>query len=88
MSVYVDRLRDWGWMLRGRRVPNCHMIADTLEELHGAAAAIGLRREWFQESHGGHYDLVPSKRLAAVSLGAIEIDDHRFVEKIRENTTP
>jgi hypothetical protein len=44
-----------------------------LEELHRFAESIGLRRAWFQNHRVvPHYDLTPSKRAAAVRLGAIE----------------
>lgn len=84
MSVYVDVLRDWGWRLG----PSCHLIADTNEELHEFALKIGMKREWFQKSSSGpHYDLVRSRRIKAVQLGAIELDDKKFhviLEKWRE----
>jgi hypothetical protein len=55
----------------------CHMFADENEELHALAKRIGLKREWFQEDRdGGHYDLTPSRRAAAVRLGAIEVSRH------------
>lgn len=86
MSVYVDALADMGWILRGRRTPSCHMVADTLEELHAMADRIGLWRSWFQPfpKHScPHYDLVPSKRAAAVAAGAIELDAVEFVELLQ-----
>lgn len=65
MTVYVDDMRA-GY---GRMVM-CHMIADTAEELHAMADAIGVARRWYQ---GDHYDIALSKRALAVKLGAIEI---------------
>lgn len=50
------------------------MWADTEEELHEMADKIGLKREWFQpypEHSIPHYDLVPSRRLRAIKLGAV-----------------
>jgi hypothetical protein len=84
VSVYVDVLRvypnAWGPFLRG----SCHLFADHEDEakLHEIAAAIGMKRSWFQPDRRGdcsHYDLVPSKRAAAVRLGAIEVDDRGAV---------
>ena len=57
------------------------MIADTEAEAHVIAQRIGLRREWWQ---GDHYDLVPSKRTAAMRLGAVALDRRAFVAKLRE----
>ena len=80
MAVYVDRLRDWGWRLG----PSSHLIADTNEELHAFAARLGLKRFWFQpKARSPHYDLTASKRAQAVRLGAVELDDRSFVEKLR-----
>lgn len=74
MSVYVDPLVDWGWILRGRRVESCHMFADTEEELHEMASRIGMRRSWFQDhAKLPHYDLVASKRDQALELGAVGV---------------
>jgi hypothetical protein len=82
MSVYVDELFTWPLehtapaarttaMRTGGRW--CHMMADTPEELHAFAARLKLRRSWAQ--HEGtdrlHYDLTPTKRALALSLGAI-----------------
>lgn len=84
MAVYVDKLRDWGWRLG----PSCHLISDAPPgdntELHGFAAKLGLKREWFQTSASGpHYDLTASKRRLAVRLGAVELDDRPFHEILK-----
>lgn len=76
MAVYVDALFAWGWKLRGRETESRHMFTDSadLGELHSMASKIGMKRAWFQDKPGApHYDLVPSRRAAAVSLGAIEV---------------
>ncbi|WP_175795472.1 DUF4031 domain-containing protein [Burkholderia multivorans] len=76
MTIYVDALENWGWRLRGRLVPSCHMFTDAadLEELHVFAERIGMRRSWFQLHRvAPHYDLTSSRRTAAVQLGAVEV---------------
>lgn len=83
MSVYVDAsiwpLRAYG----GRRMMMCHMIADTLEELHKMADRIGMQRKWFQDKSVPHYDICKSKRAQAVKLGAIECDRRTYVGHMR-----
>lgn len=77
MTIYVDRLENWGWKMRGRTVASCHMFTDALdlEELHLFAEKLGTRRAWFQPHRvAPHYDLTPARRAAAVALGAIEVD--------------
>lgn len=65
MTVYVDDMR-----AHVGRMIMCHMIADTAEELHRMADAIGVARRWYQ---GDHYDVSLGKRARAVELGAREI---------------
>ncbi|MFW2829893.1 DUF4031 domain-containing protein [Sphingomonas sp. ID0503] len=72
MSVYVDGERN-----RFGRMIMCHMFADTAAELHAAAQAIGMRREWYQPSSFPHYDLSLTRRAMAVKNGAIEVDRRR-----------
>ena len=79
MSVYVDRARH-----PFRDMVMCHMLADSLDELHAMAEKIGMRRSWFQPLSTPHYDLDQSARALAIKHGAIEIGRHRTVEIIRE----
>lgn len=84
MNVYVDpispciRNRNW------RYSQACHLIGDTVAELHSFAASLGLKRNWFQNKTVPHYDLTVNKRRQAISLGAIEIDVKMFIQKIRK----
>ncbi len=91
MSVYVDPLVVWGGDDAPRcfrNKPSCHMYADSLEELHGMASRIGMRRSWFQDRASlPHYDLVASSRALAVRLGAVEHDHWRMVEFMRRVKT-
>ena len=85
MAVYVDMLINYGWFMRGRTHPTCHMIADTEEELHTIAAKIGLKRSWYQtDSILDHYDLTNSKRILAIQNGAIEIDRYQLIERLNK----
>jgi hypothetical protein len=69
MTVYVDDMRaPFGRMVM------CHMMADTLAELHAMADRIGVARRWFQDTHSGpHYDIALSKRALAVQAGAVQV---------------
>lgn len=72
MPVYVDNMR-----AKFGRMVMCHMVADSLDELHQMADNIGVARRWYQGppvTRHAHYDIALSKRALAVSLGAIEID--------------
>lgn len=71
MTVYVDDMR-----ARYGRLVMCHMLADTDDELHAMARAIGVARRWWQSPEttaGSHYDVCLVKRAAAVRLGAVEV---------------
>lgn len=73
MTVYVDPLFEHGGNEDFRWTCSCHMYADTPEELHAMALAIGMKTAWFQNRPGlPHYDLVPARRAKAVKLGAVE----------------
>ena len=83
VGVYVDSIIKWPTTIRCFKDGSCHMIADTLEELHAMARKIGLKRAWFQDTKTPHYDLTVSKRAMAVKLGAMQLSLRDFVEKKR-----
>jgi hypothetical protein len=65
MAVYVDDAR-----IRWRGREWSHLVADTPEELHSAAAQLGLRREWAQDKGRTlHYDLPEDYRVRAIERG-------------------
>jgi hypothetical protein len=75
MMVYVD---DAAILWRGKR--RYHMTADTLDELHRAAAEAGINRCWFHRGAAHpHYDVTDVQRDAAVSLGAKEVSQRELV---------
>jgi hypothetical protein len=62
----------------------CHMVADSLDELHAMAERIGVKRRWFQSRVSlPHYDICKSKRALAVKYGAKEIDRKELAAFIR-----
>lgn len=73
MTVYVD---DAVHLWRGERW--AHLLADTLEELHAFALALGMPRRAFQDrASGAHYDITAAMRERAMALGARPISRHR-----------
>jgi Protein of unknown function (DUF4031) len=68
MAVYVDDAR-----IRSRGLSWSHLVADTADELHVAARALGLRREWAQDKGRTlHYDVPEHLRARAIELGLAE----------------
>lgn len=75
MAVYVDS-EEIQW--RGRAW--CHLVADSLEELHAFAAQLGLQRRWFQErSYYPHYDVTVSVRKRALRIGAVDANRETII---------
>jgi len=80
MSVYVDSAN-----LPFRNMVMCHLIADTLPELHEMAVKIGMKREWFQNNASfPHYDIPLFRKEKALKLGTIELSRRELVYKMRE----
>lgn len=76
MGIYVD-----DFFAPMGRMKMCHMMADSLEELHAMADKLGLKREWFQDGRFPHYDICKSNREKAISLGATVISSREMVTK-------
>lgn len=58
----------------------CHLLADSVEELHEMADKIKVPRKWFQSARYPHYDICKSKRALAVEFGAKEVGRKEFVD--------
>lgn len=78
MAVYVDLAKN-----KYGRMVMCHMLADSLDELHEMANRIGVQRKWFQEKNIPHYDICKSKRALAVQYGAVEIERGKVLELVK-----
>ena len=79
MSVYVDNAR-----LPYGRMKMCHMVADTLEELHDMADKIGVMRKHFQKkSKYPHYDICLAKRDLAINWGAKQVSGRDIVKILK-----
>jgi len=74
MSVYVDTMQ-----VPYRGMIMCHMLADSIEELHAMADKIGVSRRWFQTTTVPHYDICKSTCTLAIKAGAMELTTVRQV---------
>ena len=85
MSAYVDPIRHYPGLAAHLPVQHwCHMTADTVEELHAMAAAIGMPRRVFQDhAYRWHYDLTAPRRAMAVEMGALEISSRDMIRIMR-----
>lgn len=64
--IYVD---DSAILYKGKL--RYHMTADSLDELHSFATAIGVKRCWYHRAKvHPHYDITQSQRDTAVRNGA------------------
>lgn len=82
MAVYVDDAI-WHWV--GRRW--CHLMADDVDELHGFAAQLGIKRISYQgppKTSAPHYDITGFERDRAVRLGAIPCGREEIVRVFRK----
>jgi hypothetical protein len=80
LALYVDNARiEW----RGRHW--CHLVADSLDELHRFAKSLGLKRAWFQ-AHASlpHYDVTVEIRIVALRRGAVPADRHTLISRGRQ----
>jgi hypothetical protein len=83
MAVYVDK-EEIPW--RGSLW--CHLVADSLDELHAFAAGLGLKRDWFQERASyPHYDVTMSVRERALKRGAISVGKTEMLSSARKLKT-
>lgn len=75
--ICVDELRECRSNGKWRWKESCHLLTDDgdMEALHEfAIEKLGLKRSWFHERKKlSHYDLVESKRIKAILLGAREV---------------
>lgn len=86
MAVYVDELNV---CVKSRKWPyshSCHLVADSVAELHYFAGRMMLKPSWFQDqSVLPHYDLTKGRRMLAIKLGALEIDRESLGELMKKN---
>ena len=70
MTVYVDCAN-----IKYGRMVMCHMLSESIAELHQMADVIGVKRKWFQsKASTPHYDICLAKKKLALKSGAIEIN--------------
>ncbi|CAB3754523.1 DUF4031 domain-containing protein [Paraburkholderia humisilvae] len=79
MAVYVD---DAGIVWKGKL--RFHMTADSLDELHAFAQAVGINRCWYHTgARHPHYDVIEAQRAAAIANGAIAVTQRELMRVAR-----
>ena len=75
MAVYVDRAKV---QFRGREW--CHLMADTLEELHAFAQSLEIDARLFHRTASyPHYDITLEMRILVIEHGAIDADRRTII---------
>ena len=81
MACYVDTP-----YRAGNKPGWCHLVTDgDIAELHEFAAALGLKRSYFQPLPP-HYDISASKRAMAITRGAIEVKRKQLASIVSQAT--
>lgn len=76
MAIYVDRAN-----IQFREKLWCHMMADTLEELHLFAQQLNIDVRLFHRTASyPHYDITLEMRVIAIAYGAIDADRKTIIE--------
>jgi hypothetical protein len=80
--MMVDGLKVWT-KHRPFHMGSCHLTTDeSIDALHTFAARLGMKLAWYQDHpFAPHYDLTPSRRALALTLGAVHVD---AVQQARE----
>jgi hypothetical protein len=83
VTCYVDTVRSYPDA--GLRFTEfCHLLADTRDELHTMADAVGMPRRFFQDHPWRwHYDLPEPLRKKAVAAGAVEVTTRQVAELLK-----
>lgn len=66
----------------------CHLVADTIPNLHSFAQSIGLKKCWFQNKRGKHqphYDVKGAMIDKAIKAGAAQVNSRAIVEFLRQH---
>ncbi|MFC3901333.1 Protein of unknown function [Acinetobacter marinus] len=76
MTIYVDNMR-----IKYKGKEWCHLMADSLDELHEFALFLGLHRGWFHRSASyPHYDVTVEVRAKAIIHGALPAQRKTIIE--------
>lgn len=80
MAIYVDFVK-----IEYRGHQWCHMLADTLQELHEFAELIGVDKRLFhRDASYPHYDITVEMRETALENGAIKADRKKIIESAKK----
>ena len=80
MAIYVDNMR-----IEYRGYKWCHMLADSLQELHDFAELIEVDKRLFHRNASyPHYDITVAMRLIALNNGAIAADRKTIIKSAKK----
>jgi len=68
----------------------CHLVANTIPNLHSFAQSIGLNKCWYQNKRNKnqpHYDVKGAMIGKAINAGAKQVDSKTIVEFLRQHYT-
>lgn len=76
MAVYVDFAN-----ISFKQDKWCHLLADSLDELHDFASLINVDKRWFHKNASyPHYDITIRTREIAIRKGALPSDRKKIIE--------
>jgi hypothetical protein len=66
----------------------CHLVSDTIPNLHSFAQTIGLKRHWFENKRGKnrpHYDIRGQMIQRAINAGAKQVSSKEIVVFLKKH---
>lgn len=82
--IYVDEIRNFPHARGKYKKGACHLMGDTLSELHAFAERIGCKPSWYHgKARHPHYDLTEKWRLKAIEAGAVPMSTREILKRRR-----
>ncbi|OGU55472.1 MAG: hypothetical protein A2V66_11895 [Ignavibacteria bacterium RBG_13_36_8] len=80
--LYIDNLKNYGFIYRGKLIYSCHLFSDNFQELTIIAEVLKLKQNWIHKSRLSipHFDLIESKQKLALKLGAVKLTKENYLK--------